>query len=55
MAHARRVIVRWRHDYNPTHPRSALGGSTPAETHRSPELIGGSGQASCSRPTQCGF
>ena len=42
LAHARRIIARWRHDYNHTRPHSALGGATPAQARRSPELIEGS-------------
>lgn len=42
LAHARRVLARWRHDYKHTRPHSALGGATPAQARRSPELVGGS-------------
>jgi len=42
LAHARRALWRWRHDYNNTRPHSALGGLTPASARRSPELLVGS-------------
>lgn len=42
LAHARRVIALWRHDYNHARPHSALGGATPAEARRSLELRDGS-------------
>jgi putative transposase len=40
LAHARRVLARWRHDYNHHRPHSSLGGLTPA-ARRSLELAGG--------------
>jgi putative transposase len=42
LSHARRVLSRWRYDYNNIRPHSALGGQTPASARRSPELEGGS-------------
>ena len=38
LAHARRVLARWRHDYNHERPHSSLGGLTPAQARRSTEL-----------------
>lgn len=40
LAHARRVLARWRHDYNHHRPHSSLGGLTPA-ARRALELVGG--------------
>jgi putative transposase len=42
LGHARRVLARWRHDYNNVRPHSSLGGQTPAQARRSPELLVGS-------------
>ena len=42
LAHAKRVLSRWRHDYNNIRPHSALGGKTPASARRSLELFDGS-------------
>jgi putative transposase len=42
LAHARRVLSRWRYDYNNIRPHSALGGNTPASARWSLELVGGS-------------
>ena len=42
LTHVRRVLSRWRYDYNNVRPHSALGGKTPASARRSPELVGGS-------------
>lgn len=42
LAHARRALGRWRHDYNNIRPHSALAGSTPASARRAPELLAGS-------------
>jgi putative transposase len=41
LAHARKVLAHWRHDYNHHRPHSSLGGLTPAAC-RSLELRGGS-------------
>ena len=41
LAHARRILGRWRHDYNHHRPHSSLGGLTPA-ARRSLELSEGS-------------
>ncbi|MCH2456734.1 MULTISPECIES: IS3 family transposase [Henriciella] len=41
LSHARKVLGRWRHDYNHHRPHSSLGGLTPA-ARRSLELVGGS-------------
>ncbi|MEO0956802.1 MAG: IS3 family transposase [Pseudomonadota bacterium] len=41
LSHARRVLGRWRQDYNHHRPHSSLGGLTPAAC-RSLELYGGS-------------
>ena len=38
LAHARRVLARWRHDHNHERPRSSLGGPTPAQARRSSEI-----------------
>ena len=40
LAHARRVLARWRHDYNHVRPHSSLGGLTPAQMRRAPEVPG---------------
>ena len=40
LAHARRVLARWRHDYNHERPHSSLGGLTPAQARRASELLG---------------
>ena len=42
LAHARRVLARWRHDYNHERPHSSLGGLTPVQVRRSTELAGNS-------------
>lgn len=39
LGHARRVLARWRCDYNNARPHSSLGGQTPAR--RSAELLVG--------------
>lgn len=49
LAHARRIIARWRHDYNNTRPHSALGGATPAQARRSPELLEGSAHSAIAK------
>jgi putative transposase len=41
LAHARKVLARWRHDYNHHRPHSSLGGLSPA-ARRSLELSEGS-------------
>jgi putative transposase len=41
LAHARKVLGRWRHDYNHHRPHSSLGGLTPA-ARRSLEHVGSS-------------
>lgn len=45
LADARRALARWRRDYNTVRPHSSLGGRTPAEARRSPELSVGSATA----------
>ena len=40
LAHARRVLARWRHDHNHARPHSSLGGLTPAQTRRASETPG---------------
>ena len=40
LAHARRVLARWRHDYNHARPHSSLGGLTPAQARRASEFLG---------------
>ena len=45
LGHARKVLARWRHDYNNVRPHSSLGGRTPAQARRSPELSDGSATA----------
>jgi putative transposase len=49
LAHARRVLARWRHDYNHHLPHSSLGGLTPA-ARRSLELVGGSAPGALATP-----
>mgnify|MGYP001160724231 CR=1 FL=1 len=39
LAHARKILGRWRHDYNHHRPHSSLGGLTPA-ARRSLEHVG---------------
>ena len=39
LTHARKILGRWRHDYNHHRPHSSLGGLTPA-ARRSLELVG---------------
>ena len=41
LAHARRILARWRHDYNHTRPHSSLGGLTPAQARRATEIPSG--------------
>ena len=41
LAHARKILGHWRHDYNHHRPHSSLSGLTPA-ARRSLELVGGS-------------
>ena len=38
LAHARRVLARWRHDYNHVRPQSSPGGLTPAQARRATEI-----------------
>lgn len=38
LAHARRVLARWRHDRNHERPHSSLGGLTPAQARRAAEI-----------------
>ena len=40
LAHVRRVLARWRHDYNHERPHSSLGGLTPAQARRATEIPG---------------
>lgn len=47
---ARRAIARWRHDYNTVRPHSSLGGRSPAQARRSPELSVGSATAALANP-----
>jgi putative transposase len=49
LAHARRVLARWRHDYNHHRPHSSLGGLTPA-ARRSLERVGGSAPGALATP-----
>ena len=42
LAHARRVLVRRRHDRNHERPHSSLGGLTPVQARRSTGLVGNS-------------
>ena len=42
LGHARRVLARWRHDYNNVRPHSSLAGRTPADVRRYPERFAGS-------------
>lgn len=42
LSHARRLLARWRHDYNHVRPHSSLSGLAPADARRSLELCGGS-------------
>ena len=43
LAHARRILALWRHDYNHVRPHGAHGGRTPAEARVAAEMLGGSG------------
>ena len=38
LTHARRVLARWRHDYNHVRPHSSLGRLTPAQARRATEI-----------------
>lgn len=49
LAHARKALARWRHDYNHHRPHSSLGGLTPAAC-RSLELSGGSAPGTLATP-----
>ena len=40
LAHARRVLARWRHDYNHARPHSSLSGLTPAQARRASKVPG---------------
>lgn len=40
LAHARRHLARWRHDYNHVRPHSSLGGLTPAQARHASEVPG---------------
>lgn len=42
LSHAKRVVARWRHDYNHVRPHSAHGGKTPAKARAAAERLGGS-------------
>jgi len=55
LSHARRVIARWRHDYNNVRPHSALNGHTPASVRRSPELLGGSAHGALDQPKKMDY
>lgn len=41
LAHARRVLARWRHDYNHVRPHSSLGGLNPVQARRATEISSG--------------
>ena len=49
LAHARKILGRWRHDYNHHRPHSSLGGLTPA-ARRSLELVGSTAPDALARP-----
>lgn len=49
LAHARRILGRWRHDYNHHRPHSSLGGLTTA-ARRSLELYGGTAPNALAKP-----
>jgi putative transposase len=49
LAHARRILAHWRHDYNHHRPHSSLGGLTPA-ARRSLDLDGGSTPNALAKP-----
>ena len=55
LSHARRVIARWRHDYNNVRPHSALNGHTPAPVRRSPELLRGSAHGALDQPKKMDY
>ena len=49
LAHARKVLGRWRQDYNHHRPHSSLGGLTPA-ARRSLELCGSTAPGALATP-----
>lgn len=51
LGHARRVLARWRYDYNHIRPHMALGGLTPAAARRTLELSEGSAPGALATPT----
>ena len=48
LSHARKILARWRHDYNHIRPHSSLGGLTPA-ARRSLELSGSTAPAALAK------
>ncbi|MHA7900498.1 MAG: integrase core domain-containing protein [Henriciella sp.] len=53
LAHARSILVRWRHAYNDIRPHSSLGGLMPA-AHRSLELDGSIAPDALAKPQTMG-
>ena len=55
LGHARRVLARWRHDYNHVRPHTSLGGLTPAEARRAARLPEGQPPAALATPQPIGY
>jgi putative transposase len=55
LAHAKRVLSRWRHDYNNIRPHPALGGNTPASARRSPDHFDGSAPGALANASNMGY
>ena len=50
LADARRILARWRYDYNNVRPHSSLGNKTPAEARRALEQSGGNAPDALAQP-----
>ena len=55
LAHARRVLARWRHDYNHVRPHPSLGGLTPTQACRATEIPSGPAIAALAPDTVIGY
>ena len=55
LAHARRVLARWRHDYNHVRPHSSLGGLTPTQARWATEIPSGPAIATLAPDSMIGY
>ena len=52
LSDARRILARWRYDYNHERPHSAHGGLPPARARRALELFDGSAHNALAKPQE---